>query len=367
MGLETIHWFTTSNCNLNCNGCFRDRKVSPYCDSGKAVSLAGILADNGVTRIILGGGEPLLVPWIDHVGRILSKEGAYVSLHTNGLLLSPDRMKRLVGVVNGVALPIDSVNEGIQAYMRGEEFLPVLRKMSEMTKQLKNAGMDLGFHTYFTDVNKRSIPSIYNFIQGLNFDSWRVYEYNEDLAGQSFFDSRAALKYNDSSVAYKSLDSLRNVGNPEKGGTDCLLANFLFMERRMKQYCDNRVQFIAVREPKPSYAFLENNGDVMFYAWFSGNERRVVGNLFRDGFQKVSAKWNEMDEKGLEYDAKAQEDWVAAKFGDVPLWARFWEGAYAQEDLDAMHPRYHRKFGQLVDMYNQREEKMERSMAPLLV
>jgi MoaA/NifB/PqqE/SkfB family radical SAM enzyme len=53
------------------------------------------LADLGTTIITLSGGEPTLHPDLDAIIRRIHNRGAIATLITNGLLLTPDRIRAL--------------------------------------------------------------------------------------------------------------------------------------------------------------------------------------------------------------------------------------------------------------------------------
>jgi len=54
-----VNWFVNSACNLPCGFCFRDMNVDEE-DTKQMVQLVNYMADNGVTKVTIGGGEPLL-------------------------------------------------------------------------------------------------------------------------------------------------------------------------------------------------------------------------------------------------------------------------------------------------------------------
>lgn len=61
MGIKAI-WELTNNCNMNCVHCCNasERSINTDIDFEKAISILKDLYTAGVTKIVLGGGEPLL-------------------------------------------------------------------------------------------------------------------------------------------------------------------------------------------------------------------------------------------------------------------------------------------------------------------
>ncbi|MBU1199462.1 MAG: radical SAM protein [Nanoarchaeota archaeon] len=357
---DVVHWFVTDKCNIDCIYCFK-----PILDSSEVLSrieeLTQILVSNHVKKVIIGGGEPLIVKGLEKVLEQLKQENVYVSLHTNGLGLDDNRIAQLSGLVDDIALPIDSVNESIQKHLRGEKFLAVFDNFSGLVDKIQAQGIKIGYHTVFTAINYQEVPEIYDFISQKPFDYWRIYEFNFELPFQNFL-----LKYNEKKATpkiiekYEQLTRLAGKGSPEKGYTDTLFANFILMEEQMKKNNDKRIQFVGIRDfSKPVYVFLDNSGDIRFYSWFSDRARRVIGNILTEGFSVVRSKLEEQAEKGWTYDGKGEDEFINAKC-NRELWARYYEGAFDIEEIEMIQPEYLDKFYHLVDLFNKREQKQEK-------
>ena len=117
---DHIHWFLTDRCNLDCNYCFR-----PFfgysVDDKRNEDLARLLVEGGVKQVTLGGGEPMLVRNLETIFRILKEGSIYISLHTNGTFLSRKRITQLKGLVDDIALPVDSMNRKMQGEIKGNK------------------------------------------------------------------------------------------------------------------------------------------------------------------------------------------------------------------------------------------------------
>ena len=82
-------------CNLDCSYCNEYDKTSEPVPLESMLRRIDRLADLGTTIITLSGGEPTLHPDLDAIiGRIRAR-GAIATLITNGLLLTPDRIRAL--------------------------------------------------------------------------------------------------------------------------------------------------------------------------------------------------------------------------------------------------------------------------------
>jgi MoaA/NifB/PqqE/SkfB family radical SAM enzyme len=358
---EHIHWFITSRCNSDCAYCFKPD--NPCQESAETLeTIAQILVDNKVKQVTLGGGEPTLVKGLDKVLQVLKDGGAYVSLHTNGLLLNKEKIAGFSGLVDDIALPLDSLDAAVQESLRGKQFIPN-PKIFKLANAIQEKGMQVCYHTVFTALNCKGIPRMYAPIRQNGFLYWRIYEFNEDLALNRVLNNakEAGLNKALEHRYYEIVDHLRGAGTPEKGFTDCLFAYFLLAEKEMRKHRDKRVQFVGVRDhDRQTYAFLENNGDVCYYRWFSGRERRKIGNVIKDGFSTVIKTLRRVENDAALFDEKANEDFVNA-INDRPLWARLWEGNYFEEEFDEINPRYIPLFNRLQALYEKREKKLDQS------
>ena len=86
-------WAITEMCNRACSYCAMssltvlDSSV-PVLHDSEVENVSKLCIDNAINKIILSGGEPLLVPNIAHIISILTANGLSVSLSTNGDLLN---------------------------------------------------------------------------------------------------------------------------------------------------------------------------------------------------------------------------------------------------------------------------------------
>jgi MoaA/NifB/PqqE/SkfB family radical SAM enzyme len=82
-------------CNLDCGYCNEYDKVSEPVPLAEMLRRIDKLADLGTTIITLSGGEPTLHPDLDAIIRRIRERGAIATLITNGLLLTPERIRQL--------------------------------------------------------------------------------------------------------------------------------------------------------------------------------------------------------------------------------------------------------------------------------
>jgi len=348
---EHVHWYIGSNCNLDCSFCFRPASL-PRGSQEKLEKLARILVDNGVKTVTLTGGEPLLVKGLEKVLGVLKSKSIYVSLHTNGTLLDENRASGLAGLVDDIALPLDSLNKENQIELRGEKFIAVVKRFGELSKKIRSENVKLGVHTVFTSLNRKQMPALYNFLNKTGFDYWRIYEYNSELVNQKrLMHSKIVVQGEEELLSY---DYLEGKFSHEKGCADCLFAHFLLEEEKMKKFGDKRVMFVAKRDTGLPYAFLDNSGNISYYMRFSNRVRPVIGNILSNGFDVIAKRLQEVDEKQFDYDDKAAEDWGEFLMAQ-PIWMRLYDGDFDFEETEQIKPRYLEKVLEIERLFRKRE------------
>jgi len=347
--LERVHWFLRNQCNLErCGYCFgplQEDKASPKRD----IQLAKVLVESGVKEVILGGGEPTLAKNLEEVMGILKDGSIYISLHTNGLLLRDKKLDRWKGLVDNIALPIDAVDRNVQKHLRGKGFMKVFDNLMEWVNKINTREIEVGWHTVFTAINEDETPRIYQLIREQPFKYWRIYEYNGDLARQAWLIMKG-VSDKEKIKGFLKTRALEKLGTPEKGGTDCLLADFLRMEEKMKKLGDKRIRFVARIDSEEPYAFLENSGQVTYYAWYSDTKRRRLGNIFEDGFCKIGERWRKIREME-EFD---EGDFIETELLSGPLWARLYDGSYWAEEIEEVLPEYRPEVERLANLWEER-------------
>src|SRR5277367_812413 len=82
-------------CNLDCGYCNEYDKTSSPVPLAEMLQRIDKLGDLGISIVTLSGGEPTLHPDLDPIIRRIRERGGIATLITNGLLLTPDRIRAL--------------------------------------------------------------------------------------------------------------------------------------------------------------------------------------------------------------------------------------------------------------------------------
>jgi len=158
----------TRRCNLACAHCYLD--AGSRCDqaanelSTDEVTrlLDDIAALSPETMVVLTGGEPLMRPDLDDLARQAAGLGLMVVVGTNGMMLSPDRVARLVDAgVAGVGISLDSLDPEHHDAFRG---LPgAWEKTMAGIDACRDAGLAFQVHFSVTDYNADELDDMIDF------------------------------------------------------------------------------------------------------------------------------------------------------------------------------------------------------------
>src|SRR4030066_830511 len=117
-----VVWVFTHKCNLSCKHCYSNSgTVLEYeLTTKEALDVVDQLADAGGTALAFSGGEPLIRKDFFEVARHAVKRGLYLSVATNGTLLTKENVKKLKQTgVNYVEVSVDGATAQTHDEFRG--------------------------------------------------------------------------------------------------------------------------------------------------------------------------------------------------------------------------------------------------------
>ncbi len=344
---QHVHWYFTGACNLDCTYCFAQKTGRG--SSKLRSNLADILLDNGIKRVTITGGEPLLTRDLPQVLSRLKEKGVYTILHTNGTLLNPENVRELKPLLDEIALPIDTLREDVQDYLRGNGFS---KKVLSAIRLVEEAKIPLVFHTVATSKNVRQIPDLYKrLISQIDFKYWRIYEYNHHFAYDRAITNSSEVDPEDLLSRRDLLSELLFADRPETGGTNTLMAHLLLLEEKMKPK-DKRIQFVTAQDYKDPYFFLDAEGNGFFSDYYY--QRRLnCGNLLQQPFSEIKARMNQAKREKMNLDEQKCSEFVDMLWSR-PLWARVYEGEYNLEEFKGTRARYSDLFNHLTELWIKR-------------
>jgi pyruvate-formate lyase-activating enzyme len=161
----------TTHCNLGCPGCYRgcDRPEIPQVhETLEAVkkNITDLAYIRNCRIISISGGEPLLHPDLDEIIRFIRGRGLLPWLHTNGLLLTPERLKALKEAgLNGVIIRMDTLKDKVKTSSEKELNAERL-KFGE--RVAKTGGIHLSFICVVNKDNLNEVPDIVEWAMANN-------------------------------------------------------------------------------------------------------------------------------------------------------------------------------------------------------
>jgi radical SAM protein with 4Fe4S-binding SPASM domain len=173
-----IVWDFTHKCNLSCKHCYSDsgtvREDELTTEQAKAV--VDQLVDAGVTALAFSGGEPLTRKDFFEVAKHAADRGLYVSLASNGTLLTKENVQKLKEAkVNYVDISIDGATAKTH-----DEFRGVKGAFDKAITGLQNcvdADLCVCIATTATKSNLAEMPAIIDLAEKIGAERFTNFNY----------------------------------------------------------------------------------------------------------------------------------------------------------------------------------------------
>ncbi len=117
-----VVWNFTNLCNLRCKHCYQDasRRHPNELSVEEKLDLVDMLCRDRVPLLAFSGGEPLAAPEFFEVAEYAANRGLFVSIATNGTLITEEVAKRLKKLgVNYVQVSVDAATPSKHDLFRG--------------------------------------------------------------------------------------------------------------------------------------------------------------------------------------------------------------------------------------------------------
>lgn len=169
--IKSVNWHLISACNYRCRFCFARNLGETPVSFDDGVGIIRKLADIGMDKINFAGGEPLLHPHLRDYCRVAKEHGMTVSITTNGSLLDEDVIGKMRGVVDWIALSIDSGSDEIEAQL-GRGYGDHVSHCIRIASMIRNVGIRLKINTTVTASTYRE--NMIPLVQTIRPDRWKV-------------------------------------------------------------------------------------------------------------------------------------------------------------------------------------------------
>ena len=184
-----IVWDFTHKCNLQCKHCYSNSGAirEEELTTKQALAVVDQLADAGVTALAFSGGEPLTRKDFFEVARHAADRGLYVSVATNGTLLTKENVQKLKQAgVNYVDISIDGASAKTH-----DEFRGVPGAFDKAVAGLKNcieADLCVCIATTATKNNLEEMPAIIDLAEEIGAERFTNFNFVPAGRGKAHYD-----------------------------------------------------------------------------------------------------------------------------------------------------------------------------------
>lgn len=178
-GIHTIHWECWSECNLQCDFCYRSMQAP--LDTSSALALIDAVAYGGASRLIFAGGDPSLRRDLPELCRRAVGRGLHYEIQTNGHKLTPALLEGIKSA-RRLYLSIDGPDADSHDSFRAKRgnFVAVSRLLSLSGEW----GTPVTVHTVASQKNLTQLPQLLNLLaQFPHVDTWSVLQFSAIGAG----------------------------------------------------------------------------------------------------------------------------------------------------------------------------------------
>ena len=313
-----IVWNYTYKCNLKCKHCYenagRSEKYELSTDEAKqAIDILSRLAGVGLPALSFSGGEPLAREDFFDIVSYAKKRIPYLSLASNGTLITKDNAKRLRDAgIDYVEISLDGASAATHDWFRG---IPgAFERTMEGIKNCIEEGIDTCIATVVHRQNIAEIEKILNLadelgVRFMHFNyipTGRAKAHLEldltpkerlhvlNLIGNKIIDlylrsKEEELKFGKSNVKVDRFfstcpqyASITKELSHEKGETFMVEAHYA-----AKKGVENVANFLGGCGAGRLYCAIEPNGDIKPCVFFPTNEETVLGNILKDDFEEI--------------------------------------------------------------------------------
>jgi len=185
-----VVWNFTNSCNLKCKHCYQSagKRLPDELSLSKRLNVIDQLAAEDVFSIAFSGGEPLMDKDIWPVIKRAKKHSMYVSIATNGTLLTKEIAKKMADVgVDYVEVSVDSVNP-----KKHDEFRGVPGAWEKTVEGIKNVveqdSINVGLAPTITRMNFDELEDLIKLAMKLKVDKFFVFNFIPVGEGKNLID-----------------------------------------------------------------------------------------------------------------------------------------------------------------------------------
>ena len=198
-----IVWDFTHKCNLSCKHCYSNSGAvnEEELTTKEAMAVVDQLADAGVTALAFSGGEPLSRKDFFEVANHAVKSGLYVSVATNGTLLTKENVKKIKQTgIHYVEISIDGATAKTHDAFRGvpgafEKAVVGLRNCVE-------ADLCACIATTATKSNLEEMPAIVTLAEEVGAERFTYFNFIPTGRGKAHYDQDLSAEEREKLMRY---------------------------------------------------------------------------------------------------------------------------------------------------------------------
>ena len=178
--LNYLFWECTPRCNLHCRHCGSDCTAPgsspdmPLADFLRAFDTIPQKEIHRPFTVVLTGGEPLLRPDIEEVGREIRRRGAGWSMVSNGWFYDEAMHRRLMAAGMGaLTISLDGL-EAEHDWMRGREGC-YQRTLNAIAIAARERRLNFDVVTCVNQHNLPQLQQIHDLLASLGVPQWRIF------------------------------------------------------------------------------------------------------------------------------------------------------------------------------------------------
>lgn len=286
MRLQAVHLEASSNCNMKCVHCYQGDlySASENLSFEEIENLIGEMKKLQVEGVSISGGEPFLDNKTFNIVDCLEKNDIRIlSFFTNGLLINKDVIDKILLCRSKptVFVSLDSITSGGMRFrgFNDKSGREAIKTILVNIESLVSNKIHVVINTVMNKYNIKDIPEMYEIIQNLNINSWRIgfpkktgfFKRNNELA----------LKWD--MIAESSFSLLKH--HIENGKPFHLQMEYLYREELLENFeklTDN--DYVCDYESRRESCCIKPNGDVVACAYCTDFP---VGNIRKNSLKDI--------------------------------------------------------------------------------
>ena len=203
---DIVHIEPTTACNLGCKMCGRSTFWKDLVDNSAHMKRETFLSlvpflKTARMAVLHGWGEPLLHPDLVWMIEICKQQGCMVTFHTNGLLLTDEKIHDLIDVgLDHMTISIDGATEVTYKAVRGaslDTLVSNLRRLDQIKRERSSEFPQVAFKSVLMKQNLHELLDLVGLATecgASEIELNNLIVYNQALADQSIFDQKSEVQ-----------------------------------------------------------------------------------------------------------------------------------------------------------------------------